>query len=276
MRRLLKGSKRRRTFRETGVVVELTEISVVPHREHDLQGASDFNAVLLAMAAHDLRQPLQLIVSAFSWLGQHDFAGRDQEYVERGKLAIRRLTEQLDHLVDAMRLHERRSNVELSPVELGPLLEALSREHAEPAQQSGLTFRVRPTRVAVMTDAILLDGALRNLVRNAIKYTRHGGRILLGCRHRGPDVYIEVHDTGIGIPPDQLSKIFEAFHRVDSTQPNGLGLGRFVVRRAVDVLGHRIEIRSRIGRGSCFSIVAKAVFPASGPARRRPTTTLCP
>jgi two-component system phosphate regulon sensor histidine kinase PhoR len=177
-------------------VIELTKISIVPRREHALQGASEFNAVLLPMAAHDLRQPLQLIVGAFSRLGQHHFAGRDQEYIERGKLAARRLTEHLDHLVDALRLHERRSNIELSPVALGPLLDALSREHAELAQQSGLTLRVCPTRAAVMTDATLLDGALRNPVRNAIKYTRHGGRILLGCRHRKPDVCIEVFDTG--------------------------------------------------------------------------------
>ena len=234
--------------------------------------------MLLAMAAHDLRQPLQLILGAFSRLGQKSSTGREHEYIERGEWAIRRLTEQLDHLVDALRLHERRTSIALSPVELAPLLDAVCRENAELAQQSSLTVRVCPTRMAVMSDAVLLDGILGNLVRNAVKYTRQGGRIVLGCRRRGPDMCIEVHDTGIGIPPDHLSKVFDAFHRVDSTDPNGLGLGLFVVRRAVDVLGHRIEVRSTVGRGSCFSILARVALPARGinlPAIRQPKTALC-
>jgi K+-sensing histidine kinase KdpD len=68
-----------------------------------------------------------------------------------------------------------------------------------------------------------------------------------------------VHDTGIGIPPDKLSKVFEAFHRLDSTRADGLGLGLFVVRRAVDLLGHSVEVRSDVGRGSSFAILAKVV-----------------
>jgi two-component system phosphate regulon sensor histidine kinase PhoR len=112
--------------------------------------------------------------------------------------------------------------------------------------------------------SVLLGGILRNLVRNAIKYTRPGGRILVGCWRRGPDVCIEVHDAGVGIPPDHLSKVFDAFHRVDSTHSDGLGLGLFVVRRTVDMLGHRIEVRSTVGSGSCFSVLAGVPAPAGG------------
>jgi signal transduction histidine kinase len=113
-----------------------------------------------------------------------------------------------------------------------------------------------------MSDAMLLEGAVCNLVRNALKYTPPGGRIVVGCRPRGAVVRIEVHDNGIGIPADQLSKIFEAFHRVNSTRPDGLGLGLFIVRRAVDLLGHRIAVRSSMGRGTCFTVLAKAVVPS--------------
>jgi Histidine kinase-, DNA gyrase B-, and HSP90-like ATPase len=72
-------------------------------------------------------------------------------------------------------------------------------------------------------------GLLGNLIRNAVKYTDPAGRVLVGCRRRGAFMKIEVHDTGIGIPPDKLSN--EAFHRLDSTRADGLGLGLFVVRR---------------------------------------------
>ena len=73
---------------------------------------------------------------------------------------------------------------------------------------------------------------------------------------------IEVHDTGVGMPPDKLASVFQAFYRLDSTQPNGLGLGLFVVRRAVDLLGHRVEVCSTLGHGSCFAVVAKAAAAA--------------
>jgi signal transduction histidine kinase len=89
-------------------------------------------------------------------------------------------------------------------------------------------------------------------------------------------VCIEVHDTGIGIPPHHLSKVFDAFHRVDSMDPNGLGLGLFVVRRAVDVLGHRIEVRVTVGRGVAFRSW-QGGLPAGGlgaPAIRRRKTAL--
>jgi signal transduction histidine kinase len=113
-----------------------------------------------------------------------------------------------------------------------------------------------------MSDALLLQGILRNLIRNAVKYTGSGGRVVVGCRRRGTLLKIEVHDNGIGIPPDKLSEIFEAFRRLDSTRADGLGLGLFVVRRAVQLLGHEIEVRSEIGRGSCFSVLAEAADAA--------------
>jgi len=72
------------------------------------------------------------------------------------------------------------------------------------------------------------------------------------------DVRIDVYDTGVGISPEHLPRIFEAFERVDSTRPDGLGIGMFVVRRAVQLLGHRIEVSSAMGRGSRFSVFARA------------------
>jgi K+-sensing histidine kinase KdpD len=66
-----------------------------------------------------------------------------------------------------------------------------------------------------------------------------------------------VYDTGVGIPPEKLSQVFEAFQRLDSRQADGLGLGLFVVRGAIDLLGHTIEVRSGVDRGTCFSVVAE-------------------
>jgi two-component system, OmpR family, phosphate regulon sensor histidine kinase PhoR len=238
------------------VVVHFAESEPASRSEQNLPSAGEFNEVLLAMAAHDLRQPLQVILSAFAWLERHHPGERERRYVEVGQLAARRLREQLDHLANAVRLNHRRRGALLSPVKLAPLLDALQQENADLVRERGLTIRICPTRTVIMSDATLLHSMLYNLIRNAIKYTPKGGRILVGCRGSGPNVRIEVHDTGIGIRSDHLPKVFDAFYRLDSTEPDGLGLGLFVVRRAADLLGHRVGVRSAVGHGSCFSILA--------------------
>jgi two-component system phosphate regulon sensor histidine kinase PhoR len=166
------------------------------------------------------------------------------------------LTKQLDLLVDALRLHQQVATIK--PVPLSPMLIRLHHDHEELANRKGLTLHTRLTDVAVMSDPVLLEVTLRNLVGNALKYTGPGGQVLVGCRRRGSRVRIEIHDTGIGIPPDKFARVFDAFHRLDSNQADGLGLGLFVVRRAVDLLGHSLEVRSTVGHGSCFSILAEA------------------
>jgi len=228
------------------------------------RGASDFPAVLLAMAGHDLRQPLQVLAASFGWLGRRLSSDSEREYVRRGQLAVAQMTEQLDHLVDALRLHEHSTRIDLAPVRLEPLLVGICRDHLISARAKGVELRACRSHATVMSDAILLESILRNLVRNALKYTGPGGRVLLGCRRRGPHIGIEVLDTGVGIPHDKLSRIFEAFHRLDWTRSEGLGLGLFVVRCAADLLGHEIEVRSLVGHGSCFAVLARACSDEAG------------
>jgi len=226
-------------------------------RTEELQRASDFQAALLGMAGHDLRQPLQVIQSAYEWLGVRA-AASEKARVERGERAIARLTEQLDRLVGALRLYEHTKSIVVSPVQLSSLFSDIATENAEAAIDKDLELRVVGTTAAVMSHPVLLDGILRNLVRNAIKYTEPGGRILVGCRRSGPDMRIDVYDTGIGIAPEQLPRIFDAFRRLHSINSDGLGIGLFVVRRAIELLGHRIEVSSAPGLGSRFAVFARA------------------
>jgi signal transduction histidine kinase len=226
-------------------------------KDIELQRASDFQAALLGMAGHDLRQPLQVIQNAYEWLGARA-AASERARVERGERAIARLTEQLDRLLGALRLYEHTKSIEVVPVPLAPLLRRIGAENVQAAEEKGVELRIARTTAAVMSHPVLLDGILRNLVRNAVKYTEPGGRILIGCRRSGQDVRIDVYDTGIGMAPEQLPRIFEAFHRVDSTRADGLGIGLFVVRRAVGLLGHRIEVSSAVARGSRFTVQARA------------------
>jgi signal transduction histidine kinase len=246
--------------------------SVAPGIRH----AGDFNALLLAIAAHDLRQPLQSILSCYSWLADRRDDDRDRLYIERGTQAVAQLTRQLDHLVEALRVHEQSGRIALTPVRVHSVFAALRNSDAEAIAHQGIELRIRPTAVTVMSDPVLLESVLRNLLRNAVKYTRPGGKVLLGCRQQGNDIRIEVHDTGVGIAPDQLARVFDAFHRVDPTRSDGLGLGLFVARRAVGFLGHRLDVRSKAGRGSSFYVVAPAAIATPRDKWRMPQTEATP
>jgi signal transduction histidine kinase len=218
-----------------------------------------FAATLLTMAAHDLRQPLQVITGAHDLLARI-LGGEDQrEELARAEDATAQLATMLAQLVEALRLREGLGRHLPVAVPLKPVFEALAAEFEESARLKGITFLVTAPRGAIFSHPALLTGMLRNLIRNAIDYTPSGGGVFVTARRCGAELRIAVRDTGVGIRGNALSMVFDAFRRVDQSRPDGLGLGLFIVKRAAHLLGHRIEVRSTEGRGSCFTIVANAV-----------------
>ena len=221
------------------------------------QRISEFEAALLAIAGHDLRQPLQIIQSAHELLGIGVRTNCELRLLQSGQNAIDRLTEQLDQLLGALRLHEHAKELKLSPVSVQPLLRQACRENEALASRKGIEIHTVPTSASVMSDALLLGSALRNLVSNAVKYTQPGSQILLGCRHSGQNVRIDVLERGSGIAEEKITRIFEAFTRLGSTtRRDGLGIGLFIVRQAIGMLGHRMGVSSVAHQGSRFSIFA--------------------
>jgi two-component system, OmpR family, phosphate regulon sensor histidine kinase PhoR len=223
----------------------------------------DFCAMLLAMAGHDLRQPLQVIVAAQEVLARSLRSGAERVHLARVESAATQLAARLDVLVEALKLREMPAQARPEPVLLRPVLCRLAADFAETAALKRVRLRIVPARGAVFSHPALLAGILHNLVRNAIDYTPCGGRVLVGCRRHGREVRIEVDDTGVGIPPGKLNRVFGAFSRLDATRPDGLGLGLFIVKRAADFLGHRVEVSSVVGQGSSFVVVADAA-PTQG------------
>jgi len=218
----------------------------------------DFYASILAMASHDLRQPLQVIISVLELLARRVTEGPERAHLECGKQASAQLEEKLEELADALHIYQHSGRILPEPVRVEPIVQGVALQLDGLARRKGVDFRSLATRAVIMSQPVLLDGILRNLARNALDHTSPGGRVLVGCRRRGATVRIEVHDTGEGIPPDQVETIFEPFFRLDTTRSAGLGLGLFIVKRAANSLGHRIELRSAIGHGSCFCVVARS------------------
>lgn len=221
-----------------------------------LQRACDVQAVLLAMVGRDLRQSSQVIRGTHELLRTRARDESEQAWLDLGERAIARLTEQLDRLLSALRLYQYTKTIEVSSVALAPLFWQLRNENEVAALRRGIDLQVCATRAHVVSNPVLLACILRNLVTKAVKHTEPGGRILIGCRRSGSEVRIEVCDTGVSIASDQFPRTFDAFERLDSERCDGLGIGLFVVRHALELLGHRIEIRSAVSQGSRFSLIA--------------------
>src|SRR5207253_1864022 len=150
---------------------------------------------LLAMAGHDLRQPLQLIVNVHDVLAQTLETDEQREELTRAREATAQLTSMLAQLVEALQLRDRSGDDLQLPVPLRPVLEDLAEEFAEAARLKGITLLVTTTRSVALSHQVLLTGMLRNLIRNAIDYTPAGGGVFVTSRRCGPELRIQVRDT---------------------------------------------------------------------------------
>jgi CheY-like chemotaxis protein len=225
----------------------------------------------LAAASHDLRQPFQAMR-----LFHHVLSARlrDKEDIHAAaKLgeAMASGEELLNSLLDISTLDAGTMRMSIDNVAVDDLLEELRSSFAPVAAQKGLTLKVVSTKCRIRTDPVLFKRMVRNLVSNAIRYSNRGG-ILLGCRNRGAFLHVQVWDSGIGIPADQLDAVFDDFYQIHNSERDrtkGLGLGLSIVRRTAHLLGHEIQVRSSHGRGSVFTLVvpkAKDVAAAMLPA----------
>jgi signal transduction histidine kinase len=221
--------------------------------EQQLESANRIKDIVLAAAGHDLRQPLQIISMTVSVLARRPLTDRESRYVERADKAIDQLVGALDELIEVSRVRYGMAQPQRQPVMFGRLLQEIGEQWSTKAVEKGLRFRVRRCDTTVESDPRMLSTILHNLIGNAIKYTDRGG-ILIGCRRRGAELWIEVYDSGIGIPEDRIETIFGELHQLDPKR-EGLGLGLWIARSTAEVLGHELSVRSTVGRGSRFRIV---------------------
>lgn len=220
----------------------------------------------LAAASHDLRQPVHSLALFADALRPEVASDKGRALLANLSRSVESIDQLLSSLLDISKLDAGVVKVNAGPIALQPMLQRLYNEFYRTAEERGLRLVVHDTELAVHSDPILLTNIVRNLVSNALRYTRHGG-VLIGCRARrdaqGRDaVVIEVWDTGRGIPESEHEKIFAEFYQLDNPERDrgkGLGLGLAICQRLCRLLGHRLELASRPGRGSVFRVWAPRV-----------------
>lgn len=210
----------------------------------------------LATASHDLRQPLQTLALLNGALRRMVKDPEPAKALVEQEHAIAAMSRLLNALLDISKLESGAIKPEVTDFTFAEIFAELRNEFASLAEEKGLQLNVEPCADCVQSDPSLVEQVLRNLMSNAIKYTRHGF-VQLRCLHDQAFVRLEVLDTGIGIPDTALTHIYDEFYQVGvptNTAREGYGLGLSIVHRIVKLLGHKLEIRSELGKGSTFSL----------------------
>ena len=210
----------------------------------------------LAAASHDLLQPMNAARLLVAALRERPLNDDDGHLVERVHLALESAEKLLTDLLDISRLDQQGVQPDFTDFSLAEVFSILQAEFQPVAEQAGLQFRVRDVDLMIRSDMRLLLRILRNLLSNAVRYTSEG-RLLLGYRRVGDFLSLQVWDSGDGIPANRLQDIFLEFQQLEchsKGERKGVGLGLAIVDRIARALDHRIEVTSRPGRGSMFSV----------------------
>lgn len=232
------------------------------------EAANQSKSRFLAAVSHDLMQPLNAARLFSAALSHQEQLPEDAaELVRHLDSSLRSAEDLITDLLDISRLEGGRVSADRAAFPLDNLYDTLGVEFRVLAQEHGIDFHVRGSKLRVESDIKLLRRVLQNFLTNAFRYAK--GHVLLGVRREPGHLRLEVWDHGPGIPPDKLQVIFEEFKRLDSHQTRaekGLGLGLAIADRLCKVLDHRLEVRSWPGKGSVFSVsVPLARQPAPAP-----------
>jgi CheY-like chemotaxis protein/two-component sensor histidine kinase len=240
------------------------------HKRQEAEQANLAKSRFLASVSHDLRQPMHALGLFTELLHQQLMDEQQLGIVQRMQTSVSQLEGMFNALLDLSKLDAGAVQPNFRDFDLKPYLRKLDEEFAPLAEEKGIALRVHLASAGTYSDSLLLARILNNLVANAIHYTQHGG-VLVACRRRHDHWLLQVWDTGIGIAPENLPRIFEEYYQVGNAERNrrhGMGLGLAIVAKLARLLGHELQAHSRLGRGTVFSLklpVAPLAVPEPPP-----------
>ncbi|MBC7263218.1 MAG: PAS domain-containing protein [Chloroflexi bacterium] len=247
-----------------GAVITLRDIT-------ELTRLSRARRDFVANISHDLRTPLTTIRLLVETL-QRGAAGDKKlwsQLVERISAEVDMLERLAQELLDLSQLESGKVLLKLTPVSLAQVVDEVIDHLASLAERKGITVssKVTPSSLA-LADGEKLSQVLTNLIHNAIKFTPNGGRVVVDAQANDEWLQVSVEDTGIGIPAQELPRIFERFYTVDRARrraDSGMGLGLAIAKHIVEAHGGRIWAQSDEGRGSTFYFTVPRAEPSSSP-----------
>jgi two-component system CheB/CheR fusion protein len=246
-----------------GVVITFTNVTYRRRTANALEAAkrqaelaNKAKSRFLAAASHDLRQPLQSMSLIQGFLQKHVVNETAKKYVKRLDGALDSMSGMLNTLLEINQIEA--GTIEAEPVSfpINDILQRLRDEFEDHAAAKSLRLRVIPSTLILQSDPRLLEQMIRNLLANALKFTKTG-KVLLGCRRHKGMARVEIWDSGIGIPATEWQAIFDEYHQIGNEAreaSRGFGLGLAIVKRLGDMLGHPVRVHSRPGKGSAFAI----------------------
>ncbi len=238
------------------VVAAVRDATLRRDKEDQLVADNRQKSRFLAAASHDLRQPLQTL-NLLNRAARRQ-AGPNASMIgllDRQQLALDSMSALLASVLDISKLDSGGVTANPTACAIDEVFERLRSDFEPQAAEKGLELAVERSPEGVRTDPELLRRLLGNLVSNAIRYTQRG-EVRISCARRGELIAIDVRDTGIGIPAEQLERVFDEFYQVDrgTQRPEGLGLGLSIVRRLQQLLGCGVEVESVVGEGTTFRV----------------------
>jgi signal transduction histidine kinase len=238
-------------YRIAGATSELRQ------KKEEAENANHDKSRFLAAASHDLRQPMHALGLFVGELHGKVNTTEQARIVQQIEESIAAMSTLLNSLLDISKLDAGVVHPQVRAFPVDQLLKRMAQEYATVAEDKGIILRVKCPRIEVMSDPVLLERILFNLLNNALRYTPQHGCVFMACRKRGKRLRIEVRDNGIGIPDADQKNIFREFFQLDNAareRDKGLGLGLAIVERLAKLLGHPLSLRSAPGRGSVFAV----------------------
>ncbi len=256
---------------DSGVVWTFLDITARKDSEVEVRQALEQQRTLnelrnrfVAMSSHELRTPLAAIASAEQLLrhyGERLPASERGEVLDSIAAGVQRMSRMMDRVLLLGKAEAGMLEFQPQPLELGPLCRQCVEEARAllPGHPGEVALELDESVGEGVFDEKLLRHIFSNLLSNALKYSPEGGRVRFQVRREGPSTVFRVADQGIGIPPEEISRLFQSFHRASNVGAiQGTGLGLAIVKNAVDMHGGGIEVQSTPGRGTTFTVTLPA------------------